>query len=96
MTTEYCTAEHENTAAGCYSYPNHPGKHWAVAGDVVDSAHDDGTWVDGKWHWGGDTPVPAEPFTDAELGILLAAIQPVKHFFPDLEAKITKAREALK
>lgn len=88
----FCDATHDNAVEGCFGKPEHEGKHWSWDISVVDTAHPDGAFDYPKWYWGDE---PAETFTDEELAILITALQPVKHFFPGLEAKLHRARAAV-
>lgn len=79
----YCEASSPKSPEGCFGPPRHDGPHygWSSTETNAERVH----WV--------DDPMT---FTDEELAILLTALQPVKQFFPGLEAKIEKAREALR
>lgn len=79
MTTIYCEATHPKSPEGCFSAPNHDGPHQGWS-SVETSAE--------RVEWEDDP----ETFTDEELAILITALQPVKHFFPGLEAKLHRAR----
>lgn len=100
--SDFCEAEHPNTNVGCYANAGHEGKHWSYSDYVKDrtgeTQNEHGNMI---WEWDGAAPeVPAGSATlvlsDAELGILIVALQPGSHFFPDLNAKLIAARESIK
>lgn len=103
MSADFCDAEHKNAKDGCYGSPNHTGKHWSYANVVHDRTgqreNHNGNFI---WEW-DDTPAPTEApagsaalvLNDAELGILLTTLEPVKQFFPDLQTKLIEARRRL-
>lgn len=102
MSADFCDAEHKNAKDGCYGTEYHDGKHWAFVSTVHDRTGErenaKGNWI---WEWDDTTPaeVPAGSaalvLNDAELGILLTTLEPVKQFFPDLQTKLIEARRRL-
>lgn len=104
--SDFCDAEHSNAKDGCYGQPDHKGKHWAYESTV----HNQNGAIDNRsgnmiWEWDDEaTPVypPGVPagsaavvLNDADLGILLTTLEPVKQFFPDLQARLIEARRRL-
>lgn len=95
-TSTYCDAEHESATQGCFGKPDHEGRHWcwgsratADASLIVEDKHYP---YDRKFFW--DTPAPE--FTQADYGVLMILLDPVKQFFPELSAKIEAAHKAAK
>jgi len=90
LNDEYCNAPHENVPLGCYGKPNHEGQHWAWATACEDDSlatQDTSYPFDYRFRW----DEPLVEFTPAELKIILTLLQPVKQFFPELQAKVEKA-----
>lgn len=99
--SDFCEVEHTNARQGCFGEPKHRGKHWSYSSHVHDKTgqrdNEHGNMI---WEWEDDTPeVPAGSaalvLNDAELGILLTTLDPVKQFFPDLSAKLIEVRRRL-
>lgn len=103
MSADFCEAEHKNAKAGCYGQPDHTGKHWAYTSTVHDRTgerdNNNGNMI---WEW-GDEPTYTAPegsvtlvLSQADIGVLLMTIQPVSHFFPDLQDKLSAAQAGIK
>jgi len=91
---DYCDAEHNNATYGCYGKPNHEGEHWCYASKTRDDRGSVDKGYDRVWYW--SDPSGNVSLTQEELGILLVALRPVEKFFPELQQKLTDAREATK
>jgi hypothetical protein len=84
--TPDCQARHDSARGGhCLDRAGHEGTHWAFSRYGVGYKF--------VWPNASETPKPNVLLTQSELGILLTILNPVRQFFPELEKKLTDARE---